>query len=136
MLVLVIFQVISRYIFQAAPAWTSELARYCMVWGGLLGATVAFKAEQEPRLFKPPPAHHRIIALTALWFRALAVTIFLGPVLYYSPGFITRTWHRSTEALGISTLWVSMAVPVAVVIIFLHLLVKLISSGMDPDQEC
>ena len=37
MLLLVVFQVVARYIFQAAPVWTEEGARYCMVWGGLLG---------------------------------------------------------------------------------------------------
>lgn len=131
MLILVLFQVAARYIFQAAPAWTAELSRYCMVWGGLLGATVAFKAEAEPRIIEPPPKHHRVRAGFALLIRAIAVTIFLGPVLYYSPGFLTRTLHRTTEALGVSTLWVSMAVPLAITIMFWHLLAKLVAFGMD-----
>jgi len=35
LLILVIFQVVTRYILHNAPVWTEELARYCMVWGGL-----------------------------------------------------------------------------------------------------
>ena len=31
MLVIVLFQVVARYIFQSVPVWTEELARYCMV---------------------------------------------------------------------------------------------------------
>jgi TRAP-type C4-dicarboxylate transport system permease small subunit len=135
MLILVLFQVAARYIFQAAPAWTAELSRYCMVWGGLLGATVAFKAEAEPRIVEPPPNHHRVRAGFALWIRAMAVTIFLGPVLYYSPGFLARTLHRTTEALGISTLWVSMAVPLAIAVMFWHLLAKILAFGMDRQTE-
>jgi TRAP-type C4-dicarboxylate transport system permease small subunit len=135
MLILVLFQVAARYIFQAAPAWTAEVSRYCMVWGGLLGATVAFKAEAEPRIIEPPAKNHRVRAGFALWIRALAVTIFLGPVLYYSPGFLARTLHRTTEALGISTLWVSMAVPLAVAVIFWHLLAKLVAFGIDQQAE-
>ena len=54
MIVLVIFQVIARYVFRAVPVWTEEAARYCMVWGGLLGATIAFRADVDPRLIPPP----------------------------------------------------------------------------------
>ena len=44
MVALVLFQVAARYVFRAVPVWTEEIARYCMVWGGLLGATVAFRS--------------------------------------------------------------------------------------------
>ncbi len=135
MLILVLFQVISRYIFQAVPSWTAEAARYCMVWGGLLGATVAFKADQDPRIIQPPPSHHRPLAILALWMRALAVIIFLGPVLYYSHGFLARTWHRTTVALGISTMWVSLAVPFAVAVIFCHVSAKLMKPEIDLPGE-
>lgn len=131
MLTLVILQVISRYIFQAVPPWTAEAARYCMVWGGLLGATTAFRADQDPRLIQPPPAQQRTRAILALWMRSLAVVIFLGPVLYFSQGFLARTWHRTTEALGISTMWVSLSVPVAVAVIFCHVLAKLVIPEID-----
>ena len=35
-------QIVARYGLNAPPGWTEELARYLMVWGGLLGATAAF----------------------------------------------------------------------------------------------
>jgi TRAP-type C4-dicarboxylate transport system permease small subunit len=31
MLLLVLFQVIARYVFQMVPVWTEEAARYCMI---------------------------------------------------------------------------------------------------------
>ena len=33
MMLLVLFQVLARYIFQAVPVWTEDAARYCMIWG-------------------------------------------------------------------------------------------------------
>ena len=56
MVVLVMFQVLARYVFRAVPVWTEEAARYCMVWGGLFGATVAFHGDLDPRLIQPPKA--------------------------------------------------------------------------------
>ena len=131
MLFFVIFQVISRYIFQSVPPWTSEAARYCMVWGGLLGATVAFKSNFDPRIVQPPSGDKRILAISALWTRALAVLIFLSPVLYFSPGFLVRASHRTTQALEISAMWVSLAVPLSIVVIFCHIAAKLAEPEID-----
>ena len=121
MVVLVMFQVLARYIFRAVPVWTEEAARYCMVWGGLLGATVAFKADRDPKLVAPPAKGPRIWLQAAFLLRSLAVLCFLGPILYHSYRFLVRHWHRTAEALGISTFWVTMAVPFAILTIFIHL---------------
>jgi hypothetical protein len=83
MLLLVLFQVLARYIFQAVPVWTAEAARYCMIWGGLFGATVAFRADQDPRLIQPPRTGSKIWVLGATWLRAVATVVFIGPVLYH-----------------------------------------------------
>lgn len=127
MIVLVIFQVIARYVFRAVPVWTEEAARYCMVWGGLLGATIAFRADVDPRLIPPPVSGPRWKIMTATYLRVMAVVIFLGPVLYHSDRFLIRTWRRSTQALGISSMWITMAVPLCIAIIFFHLLVRIVN---------
>jgi TRAP-type transport system small permease protein len=135
MLLLVIFQVIARYVFRAVPVWTEEAARYCMVWGGLLGATAAFRARVDPRLFKPPTTGHPAWIVSARWLRALAAAVFLGPVLYHSDTFLQRTWHRTTDALGIPTAFVTVAVPLSIAVIFFHLLAKLADPGRLGEGE-
>lgn len=133
MLLLVVFQVVARYIFQAAPVWTAEGARYCMVWSGLFGATVAFRRNRDPRLFQPPRSGPRIWILSAFWIRALATVVFLGPVLYHSDRFLARGLHRTTEALEIPMAWVTVAVPLAAVIIFVHLLDRMLSFSVETE---
>lgn len=135
MLILVIFQVVARYLFQSVPVWTEEAARYCMVWGGLLGATAAFKAESDPRLIQPPKSGIRLKVAAATWVRAIAVVVFLGPVLYHSDKFLMRSWHRTSEAIGISVVWVTLAVPAAVAIILFHLAAKLLESGAGEPRK-
>jgi TRAP-type C4-dicarboxylate transport system permease small subunit len=135
MVALVMFQVVARYIFRAVPVWTEEAARYCMVWGGLLGATVAFKADRDPKLLASPTAGPRLWLQAASVLRMLAALCFLGPILYHSDKFLMRHWHRTAEALGISTFWVTLAVPVAVLIIFIHLTAKAAASGRRPASE-
>lgn len=127
MLIIVLFQVVARYIFQSVPVWTEELARYCMVWGGFLGATAAFRADFDPRLIQPPKTGARVWVVSAFFIRAAGAVIFLGPVLYYSDRFLVRTWGRTTEALEIPSAIVTSAVPLMIIIIFFHLLVRIIN---------
>jgi TRAP-type C4-dicarboxylate transport system permease small subunit len=133
LLLLVIFQVVTRYILQNAPVWTEEVARYCMVWGGLLGATVAFKEGSDPFLVPPPTRGNPVWLSGARILRAVATVAFLGPILYHSDRFLMRTWQRTTEALGIPTAFITVAVPLAVVIIFFHLLAQL-AGKPDPSE--
>jgi len=133
LLVLVVFQVVTRYLLNNAPVWTEEVARYCMVWGGLLGATVAFKEGSDPFLVPPPTKGNPAWLSGARILRAMATVAFLGPILYHSDKFLLRTWQRSTEALGIPTAFVTVAVPLAVVIIFFHLLAQLLGRS-DPSE--
>jgi len=129
MLILVAAQVVARYILRAVPVWTEEAARYCMVWGGMLGATVAFHRDEDPKLLQPPKNGPRLWLGLSNILRASAVVLFLGPVLYYSDRFLIRHWHRTADAMNISTFWVTVAVPVAVAVIFFHLMARVVSSG-------
>ncbi|MBP1741783.1 MAG: C4-dicarboxylate transporter permease [Deltaproteobacteria bacterium] len=133
LLVLVVFQVVTRYVLHNAPVWTEEVARYCMVWGGLLGATVAFKEGSDPFLVPPPTKGNPLWLSGARILRAMATVAFLGPILYHSDKFLLRTWQRSTEALGIPTAFITIAVPLAVAIIFFHLLTQLLARS-DPSE--
>jgi len=128
LLIVVMFQVVTRYILHNAPVWTEEVARYCMVWGGLLGATVAFKEGSDPCLVPPPTQGNSVWIRAAQLLRALATVAFLGPILYHSDKFLARTWQRTTEALGIPTAFVTVAVPLAAAVIFFHMLARICRS--------
>jgi TRAP-type C4-dicarboxylate transport system permease small subunit len=131
MLLLVLFQVLARYIFQTVPVWTEEAARYCMIWGGLFGATVSFRTGWDPRLIQPPQSGPKAWIISATWLRALATVVFLGPVLYHSDRFLARGLHRISEGLEVPMAFITVAVPLTVVIIFIHLFAQLIGSDAD-----
>jgi TRAP-type C4-dicarboxylate transport system permease small subunit len=135
LLILVLFQVVARYILHNPPHWTEELARYCMVWGGMLGATVAFKGGADPCLLQPPTRGNPLWIRIAQFLRAAIIVVFLGPILYHSDKFLVRTWHRTTEALGIPTALVTVAVPFAVAVILIHLFAQLLAGPRGPEKK-
>lgn len=47
MVVSVTWQILSRYLFVVPAAWTEELARFLLIWIGLLGAAYAYRTRSH-----------------------------------------------------------------------------------------
>ncbi|MDD7973493.1 TRAP transporter small permease [Roseinatronobacter alkalisoli] len=129
MVLTITLQVVARYGFSAPPAWTEEAARYAMVWVGLLGASISFKAGFDPRLVTLPMTLPRPVLGVAAIIRGMAVVLFLGPILFYcffGPGmnpvrsFLSRSLHTSAESFDMPLIFVTVTVPIFISAIFLH----------------
>lgn len=140
-------QVVARYIFDSPPPWTEEVARYAMVWVGLLGATVSFKAGFDPVLAQIPEHLPKPLLLLAGIVRSLSILLFLLPILWYSffgpdfnftRGFLARNWYLEAETFEISTFFVAIGIPIFVVLVLLHLAAQSCQlrkqSGKRPDD--
>ena len=126
MVAFIALQVVARYGFSAPPAWTEEAARYAMVWVGLLGASISFRAGFDPRLVKLPATLPRPVLAMAAVLRGAAVIAFLGPILFYcfyGPGlnparsFLTRNLYTTAETFGMPTIFVAVSVPIFIIAI-------------------
>lgn len=119
MLAVMMLQVVARYVFVSPPFWTEELARWLMVWGGLLGASSAFRYHADPALMQAPSSSiPRQKAQAAARF--IASWVFFVPVLWYCRPFVERQMERTSEGLGVSTAWMVTALPVAILLILIH----------------
>ena len=125
------WQVIARYILDAPPIWTEELARRAMVWAGMLGASCAFRTSADPTLFPGMRDLQGGAGSTLALIRAAGVLIFAAPVIWFSifdsrmnplRGFLGRSLNRSAEMIDVSMIWFTTAVPLAFTIIVLHVL--------------
>ena len=106
MVVFIAVQVIARYLWADPPGWTEEAARYAMVWAGLLGATVSFRAGFDPVLAK---------------FKVFVLIETLVLVVI------------AAEAIGMPMVWFTIALPIAIVVIFIHLLADI--AGRKPAEQ-
>lgn len=117
-------QVLGRYLLFAAPAWTEELARYAMVWAGLLGATVSFHEGEDPVIVRPGFALSR----WAEWVRAVPVFIFVVPLIVYSPVIVMHHMDRLTDSLQVTSGYVIVIVPVFAWVVALHQVSRLLET--------
>lgn len=130
----VTWQVLSRYLLGAPAFWTEELARFALVWVGVLGAAYA-------------AAHHEHLALSLFSARAgprgrcvlrhvsrAAVAGFALTVMVVGGGrLVAITWQldQVSAALGVPMAMVYSVVPLSGCLIFLFALVDGSPSTQD-----
>jgi TRAP-type C4-dicarboxylate transport system permease small subunit len=133
MVLTILLQIWARYGFDYPFTWTEELARYLMIWAGLLGATCAFRRRLDPAIMTIPQTAAPLFRATGLAMLFLTVMIFLSPVLYYSffgpqmnieRGFLWRSSQRTSPGLGLNMMIVGSIVPLSCCVILLHLLAR------------
>lgn len=143
------WQVFARYLLSQPPAWTEELARFSMVWGGLLGASCAFRLKADPTLFPDAVARRGtvgiilvlirsagvlMLVLTTLWFCAF------GPGMNLARGYVARLIGRQAETMDLPMIVFGIAIPIAFVIITIHVLADLsrviiLERNQQPDPQ-
>ena len=135
----VLWGVISRHVLSAQSSWTEELARFLLIWVGLLGSSLAFQRHAhlgvDYFVGKLHPSGGRVLKIVVL----LLVLAFAGLVLIGGGWtLVSRTlaMGQTTPALGIPKGWVYLAVPVSGVFITVFTLSQLVSAFRGtPDQE-
>ena len=138
MVLVVLLQIWARYGIDHPFTWTEELARYLMVWAGLLGATCAFKRKLDPTVLTVPETASPLRRGTATALLIVTVVIFLTPVLYFAVfgpdmntqrGFLWRSSNRTSPGLGLNMALVGMVVPLCCSVILLHLAAGIATKG-------
>jgi TRAP-type C4-dicarboxylate transport system permease small subunit len=123
MAVVVLLQVIFRYILNFPLFWTEELARYCLVWSSLLGSAVAVKRGQHIAVTifveRLPPGLRRGLTILAL----ISVAAILAVILWGGIQLVAITRAQISPALRISMSVPYLAVPVGAALMLLHTMV-------------
>lgn len=138
-------QIVARYIFSSPPVWTEDIARYAMVWTGLLGATLSFKTRSDAVLMGSIfPRRPHFLGLCAEAIQSAAVLVFILPVIYFcfvglsggfSRGYLARQSGLTADTLGIPMVWISLAVPLAMIIILVHLVARWADENCEEKSE-
>jgi len=134
MFLTVVVQIIARYVFSSPPVWTEDVARYAMVWTGLLGATLSFKTRLDAVLMNSVfPKRPNYLGYLSDAIQSAAVLIFVLPVVYFcfiglrggfAKGYLARQSGLTADTLGIPMVWISLAVPLSMIIILIHLFAR------------
>jgi TRAP-type C4-dicarboxylate transport system permease small subunit len=132
MAILVFLQVIFRYLLDAPLDWSEEMASFAFVWMALLGASVGLKDDQHPRLdvfFQIFPDWIKKVSSLVINISILLVLVVL---FIFGLKLIFAMQMQRTAALGYSVSYVYAVLPLAAVIMFIHVFVKTLMLLADP----
>ncbi len=112
----VVWQVISRYVTSHPSSITEELARFLLIWIGLIGAAYAYRKHSHLsldlliRALKPSSqvVLNRVIQVITIIF-ALSCMVYGGFKLM----ILTLTLHQTSAALGIPIGFVYSCIPLS-----------------------
>lgn len=135
MLTLILVQVFLRYFIGGSPSWIEEASRYCMIWGGLLGLTVAFRAGADPVVHPVPQDAPRWRWRVQAGMMLACVILFCLPVLVAAPEFVAGAAHHGSEALGLNMGLVVAIVPLMAGLVLFHALVMGVQTALGLHDE-
>lgn len=134
LLVLVVFQVVTRYVLARPLPWTEELARFALVWLAFVGgAWVAAKGTHVAVVLGQhllgPRARVAVESLAGLLSLAVSGVVLLG-----APAFLERVDRTSAPATGLAMGWVYGASVLAYALIALHTVASIVVMLRHPDE--
>jgi TRAP-type C4-dicarboxylate transport system permease small subunit len=132
LVVSVAWQVLSRYLLADPASWTEELARFLLIWIGMLGASYAFRQKAHLGLELLPGKLEGTAAAALRYFTLLVIAAFATTVLIAGGGnLVSLTWElrQYSAVLGMPIAWVYSVVPLTGVIIVFYCVVQAFEPG-------
>lgn len=112
MAVIVITQVVMRYLFQASLIWAEEAARYLLIWISCLGSAYAVRKKSHISvLFLHDRFDEHVQRILNLIIHSLVICFFMLSAFY---GFILSAseWEQISPGLRMRMTWVLISIPV------------------------
>lgn len=123
MVIAVTWQVVSRYLFASPSSWTEEVARFLLIWIGMLGAAYAFRTHMHIGLDLLPKKLSGVPARNLHWFTLGTIILFAVAVLLIGGGsLMLLTWElrQYSAVLGLPISFVYSVIPLTGILIVIY----------------
>lgn len=119
---LALYQVITRFVFDAPSTWSEVITRSAMIWSVFLGVAVAFRHGAMISVDIIQTALPRRLGL-GLYLLTNAASLVFFAILFWQGWLMTvRVMPQKLAALEVSIAWVYAALPVGSVFIIMSIL--------------
>ena len=132
------WQVISRYGFSSPSSWTEEVARFLLIWIGVLGAAWAFRTGVHLGLDVLPKKLTGKPAFVLKLFTLLMVVGFSVTVLIIGGGsLVALTWElkQYSAVLGLPIAFVYSVIPTTGVLICFYAITAVMGEEISTPED-
>ena len=141
-LVIMVVQVIARYVFNASLIWAEELCRYILIWISFLFIGIAYQrgelvtVDAVTMRLAPKAQYGLKVAVTIpvlifLWLMVTNSHAFFGRFAVQTIPAMDFIWQALGigESANISILWVYYSVTIGSALLIVHIAVSLVAEG-------
>lgn len=131
---LVVFQVVSRYVFNTPFVWSEELARFALLWLTFVaaGLVMARRLHVTVSVGDRLLGHRGRVAVEA--FAAVVVLVVCVVLVLAAPQFLSTASRTSSPAAGVPLGWVYGSAVVGFVLMGIHSVALLTTAVRRPDE--
>lgn len=118
--ILVIINIVMRYIFNSGIVWSEEVATGCFVWSVFIGAVAVFKHRGHvgvDLVVKRLPVCLQKVVLTLM---DIILVLLNGYMAYLSFLYIQTSYTKMTPVLGVSSAYISSSVLIAFIMMTVY----------------
>lgn len=135
MVIVVLLQVIFRYVMRISVPWTEEFARYLLILITFVGGALAIRDKQHiavtaiiDKLPKKAPYYlNKFFNISIILF---LITVFRGSII-----MVKLTWETPVGSIGwLSTGKIYLILPVSITMMIIYLLNQLINEKFDKNK--
>ncbi len=114
-LVLVIINVLTRYVFRTGIPWAEEMATSCFVWTAFIGSAACYKMRAhvgvDILVNKLPLRTQNVVKIIV----DIMMAFLCAYLFYLSCIYLKRSYRKPTAILGVSSAWVSSSLAISFV---------------------
>lgn len=118
--ILVVINIIMRYILNSGLVWSEEVATGCFVWSVFIGAVAVFKRRGHvgvDLIVKRLPSALRKSVMTLM---DIILVVLNGYMAYLAVLYIKTSYTKMTPVLGVSSAYISSSVLIAFVLMTVY----------------
>lgn len=110
---IVSWQVFSRYVTSTSAGWAPEAAQIAFVWAALLAVAVGVRQNKHLVVNAFSAVKNRRFSIVLNTFTTVVVMSVSGVLVYFGFDSLSVSFRRTFPALGVSTGWMYLALPVS-----------------------
>jgi len=112
--------VFSRYVMVRTFTWYDEIARGCFVWLTFLGAAVGVKRHAHFRLHIVVDRLSPPLRKVTVFLLPLVVIVFASVLIQQGLVFLELGKFQQTPVMGLSKMWIYVAIPIGGALMILY----------------
>lgn len=112
--------VFSRYVLVMTFTWYDEIARGCFVWLTFLGAAVGVKRHAHFRLHIVVDRLSPRLRQVTVFLLPLVVIVFASVLIQQGLVFLELGKFQQTPVMGLSKMWIYVAIPIGGALMILY----------------